>query len=285
MQAYYRPLTIEEAVEIMKDNGHLLRPIAGCTDVGVALEEKKIDRRKYIDLSYIDTLKGITEKEGYVYIGAHTTHAEIIESAVIKEKASVLSMACSTIGSPLIRNRATIGGNVCHASPSGDSIPALMALDAEFLLVSSSGERWVFVDNFFTGPGKTVRDDRELLTSIRFKPLPEEHFCMFKKLGQRKALACSKASMAFIAGIKDGKLQNVRIAMGAVAPTVIRGRRTEDYLNNTEINDNIIKKASELIAGEANPINDLRSTAKYRKNMTGVLLEKILHELMIKQNI
>jgi CO/xanthine dehydrogenase FAD-binding subunit len=285
MQAYYRPSTVEEAVNILKENGDLLKPIAGCTDVGVALEEKILDRRNYLDLSFIDELKGIREKDGYIYIGALTTHAEIVESDIIKKAAPVLSMACSTIGSPLIRNRATIGGNVCHASPSGDSIPALMVLDSELLLKNSNNERWVPIGQFFTAPGKTKRDDSEILVSIRFKPLSDKHICIFHKLGQRKALACSKASMAFIAEVKGRQLRDVRIAMGAVAPTVVRGYKTEEFLNNREINAEIIKKASESVSSEVNPIDDLRSTAEYRKNMMGVLLEKSLNNLVNKNNM
>jgi CO/xanthine dehydrogenase FAD-binding subunit len=260
----------------MAEENETLRPVAGCTDVAVGRQEKVLKESNYIDLSYIKELNFIEEKEGYIYIGPAVTHGEAADSALLQEKAPVLPSACITVGSPQIRNRGTIGGNICHASPSGDSIPALYVLNAEVKLENTGGERWVPIAGFFTGPGKTLRNNDELVTALRFKPLEKTYLSRFIKLGQRKSLSCSKVSLAFCADVKDGRLTDVRIAMGAVAPTVIRAPITEGFLEGNEITEEVVRKACELISTEAKPISDVRSTEKYRKNMVSVLLEKSL---------
>lgn len=276
--AYYRPEAVMEALVILEREGDNLMPVAGCTDISVLKEEKKLDQYSFLDLSYIKDLKFIEERDGYIYIGPLSTHGEIASSGLIKQKAYVLASACASVGSPQVRNRATIGGNICHASPSGDSIPALYILDAEFKLESKGKSRFVKATNYFTGPGKTIRTDQELLSAIRFKPLGDTYFSDFIKLGQRKALACAKVSMAFGANITDNKLEDVRISLGAVAPTVVRTSKTEEYLNGKEINDEVVESACKIIKTEVSPITDLRSTDKYRRQMAGVLLEKLINK-------
>ena len=273
---YYRPETINQALEILAKEGKRLKPVAGCTDLSVAKQEKVLDRHAYLDLSFISDLKFIEEKDGFIYMGPMTTHGEIAASGLLKKKAAVLPSACATVGSPQIRNRGTVGGNICHASPSGDSIPALYVLKAEFKVSGVNGEKWVPAAEFFTGPGKTVRKDEELVTGLRFKPLTDGYRTRFIKLGQRKSLSCSKVSLAFCGEIKEGKLKDVRVAMGAVAPTVIRAPKTEEYLEGREISDEVVRKACGIISTEATPISDVRSTAEYRKKMVSSLLEKAL---------
>ncbi len=274
--SYFRPHTVDEALEILKDHGKDLKVIAGCTDVAVAKVEKILDKNSFIDISYIDSLNSIEYKEDYVVMGAMVTHSQVIESPLLQEKASILVQACKTVGSPQIRNRGTVGGNVSHASPAGDTIPALLTLNAQFCLQSVDGERWVNSWEFFKGPGKTVRRESELLTKIRFKPLEEGYFCLYQKLGQRKALAISKASLAFVARVDEGKVYDVRIALGSVAPTVVRGFNTEKFLDGKDLEEDVVSKASQMIMDEVSPIDDIRSTATYRKRMIGVLLERAL---------
>lgn len=279
---YFRPTTLPQALEILKEHGARLAPIAGCTDLSVAREEKTLDKHAYLDLSFIESLKGITEGDGYITVGAMATHAEISESPVIMRKASILAQACLTIGSPLIRNRGTMGGNVSHASPSGDSIPALYVLNAEMCLDSTKGPKWVPAVSYFKGPGKTVRSQDQLLTAMRFRPAPG-YLHIYQKLGQRKALACSKASLAFVAKADTGEMLDVRIACGAVAPTVVRCPRTEKFLEGKRVDEELIVKAKELIISEVTPISDLRSTKEYRKEVMGELLEKALRRVALVQ--
>lgn len=278
--AYFRPMTVEEAVNILDREKITLKPIAGCTDVCVQKEEGLLKIRDYLDLSYVDSMKNIEEKDSHVIIGALVTHADVASSELIKEKGAILAQACSTVGSPQIRNRGTIGGNINHASPSGDSIPALITLNAEILLQSKDNKRWIPLVEFFTGPGQTIRKENEIMTAVRFKPLGKDYFCLYQKLGQRKSLACSKASLAFVARVDDKVVSDVRIAMGAVAPTVIRAPKTEKFLEGKKIESDTIQRASELAIQEAKPISDLRSTAEYRKNMMGSLIEKALKAAM-----
>lgn len=278
--SYFRPADTAQALEILANEEETLKPIAGCTDISVARQEKKLNCFSFLDLSYLNELRFLEERDGCIYLGPLVTHGEIAASKLILEKAPVLAAACITVGSPQIRNRGTVGGNICHASPSGDSTPALMVLDAEIKLESVNGERWVKAVNFFTGPGRTVRTDFELVTSLRFRPLTKEYKTGFIKLGQRKSLACSKVSVAFCGKLANGRLSDVRIAMGAVAPTVIRAHNTEKLLEGKEFNEALINEASDLISTEAAPIDDLRSTREYRINMVGVLLERILKEFL-----
>lgn len=276
--SYFRPLTKEEALETMSKISGLM-PLAGCTDISVGRQEKKLLCNDFVDLSYINTMRFIKERDGYIYLGAMTTHNDAADSPVIQSRASFLSDACGTVGSPQIRNRGTLGGNINHASPSGDSIPPLMALNGEFLLESRENSRWVKAVDFFTGPGKTVRKPEELLTEIRFLPLTKQHKSFFFKLGQRKSLSCSKVSLAFCGVYNANILSDVRIAMGAVGPTVLRAKKTEAFLEGKKLDKNIIEEACHIITGEASPIDDLRSTAEYRSKMTGILLEKSLASL------
>ncbi len=276
---YYRPKTISDAVEILNEHGSRLKMIAGCTDISVARQEKMLNCISFLDLSYIDELKGICEADGYIHIGAMTTHRDISRSELVHKSGDVLAQAVATIGSPLIRNLATIGGNISHASPSGDSIPPLMVLNGEFCLTKTSSQRWIPATKYFTGPGKTIRADDELLTAIRFRPTAGDYFHLWQKLGQRKALACSKASMAFVALLKDGVISDARIACGAVAPTVVRCPGTQEFLEGRKLDNETVDRAVQLVMTEVKPIDDLRSTGEYRTHAVGCLLDKALRSL------
>ncbi|MFP4499254.1 MAG: FAD binding domain-containing protein [Vulcanimicrobiota bacterium] len=277
--AYYRPTLLKEALEFLKEHKNSIIPLAGCTDLSVAKHRGDLKAENYLDLTFIQNLNVIKEEDEFLFIGPLVTHSQAAASPVLHEKGAILSQACATVGSPQIRNRGTVGGNICHGSPSGDSIPAFYTLNSELKLQNEDGERWIQISDFFTGPGKTVRKNDELLTAIRFKPLSQDYFCLYQKLGQRKSLACSKASVAFVAKKENARIADVRIAMGAVAPTVIRASKTEEFLAGKQITPELIKKASEMIQDEVTPIDDLRSTACYRKKMMGVLLEKVLEKL------
>jgi len=281
--SFFRPGGIPEALKILKEEeAAYIKPLAGGTDIGVARAEGTLKCDGFLDLSSIPGLSYIREEDGYVVLGALVTHGEAAASPLIQNKAPILSQACITVGSPQIRNRGTLGGNINHASPSGDSIPALMALNAEVKVESAQGERRILLEEYFTGPGKTVRYNTELLTEIWFKPLNEKYYCLYQKLGQRKSLSCSKASMAFVAAHEADRITDVRIAMGAVAPTVVRGHRTEAFLEGKVLTKEIIEQAAEIVRGEVSPIDDLRSTASYRKEMMGVLITKALHRFIRK---
>ena len=205
------------------------------------------------------------------------TFSEIENSAILRKKALQLVTAAASAGSVQIRNRATIGGNIANGSPAGDTIPPLYVLEAILELSSAKGKRTVPIEKFFTGPGKTVLKPTELITAIKIPNRSNHGF--FMRLATRKALAISKVSVAVNIIMNKSKVESAKIALGAVAPTVIRATLTEEYLRGKEINQAIIDEAARIVQDEARPIDDIRSLAIYRKEMVGVLLKRGLESV------
>jgi carbon-monoxide dehydrogenase medium subunit len=228
-------------------------------------------------LDRVDSLHKVSVKGKRLVLGPLVTFAEIAESRTLKKLAPQLVEAAAMASSPLIRNRATIGGNLANGSPSGDLIPPLYVLAAELELSSLKGKRRVKVQDFFTGAGITVLRNDELVTSISFDRSGGHGF--YEKLTARRALAISKVSVAADLALERQTITKVKIALGAVAPTVIRGSKTEGFLTGRRLNPESIDAACEIIEAEARPIDDIRSTAEYRREMVGVLLRRGLEEM------
>jgi xanthine dehydrogenase iron-sulfur cluster and FAD-binding subunit A len=274
--SYYRPRSLEEALEIMFQRAGEVRPVAGGTDILVQAKDGKADRALLFDLGLVPELRGIDEAADHLRIGAAVTHTEIIESPLVQRFCPALSMACGWVGGPQIRNRGTIGGNVAHGSPAGDTIPPLYAADAVVELVSVSDRREVPITDFFLGPGKTVRVSDELIVGIRIPKRPGVRGA-FLRLGQRQAQAISKVSIAVAMTFKDGRPEWVRVALGAVAPTVIRAPETEKALMGGGYD--ALKRALDAVRDEVKPIDDLRSTREYRRAMSAVLLGRAIRRI------
>ncbi len=273
----FSPRSIDECFAIRNEHPSAVL-LAGGTDVLARLKDS-LDWPPLIDISRVEELKGISAGDGHIRVGALTTYTEITHSDIIAQRAGVLAQAAQTVGSPQIRNRGTIGGNLANASPAGDTIPPLYVLDAAIELVSEKGSRTIPVTDFFTGPGKTVLQPREMIASVRI-PINEGWRGVFVRLGQRAALAISKVSLAVCVKATNGHIDQARISLGAVAPTVIRAPRTEELLAGADLSDDLIKKACEMIREEASPITDIRSVAEYRRDMCGVLLERGLKRII-----
>jgi len=277
---YYRPRTLKEALQMISENQ--AKVLAGGTDLLVRMKDGLLRPESLVDISFLNELRYVREENGYVAIGALTTHAFLEGSPVIEKKAPHLAQAVRSIGSRQIRNMGSLGGNIVNASPAGDSIPPLYTLDAEFVLESLKGQRVVLAEEFFTGPGQTVLGKEELLTQVRFRPPEREFASFFLKVGQRKALAISKVSLAFLGvyGLDRKGFLKVRIALGAVAPTVIRARRAESFLQENSLTEEVIGQSRLLCSEEARPISDIRSTFEYRQKVAGDLLKKGLYPLI-----
>ena len=250
--------------------------VAGGTDVLVKLHDV-IDRPwpRLLVLDGVGPLRGISSGKK-LELGPLVTFAEIAESSALRRLAPQLVEAAGLASSPPIRNRATVGGNLANGSPSGDLIPPLYVLGAVLELSSVRGRRRVKVEDFFTGPGATVLRHDELITSIVFEKSGGSGF--FNRLAVRRALAVSKVSVAADVTMRKKTVARVRIALGAVAPTVIRAVRTEELLTGRQLDAVTIAAACDLIKSEARPIDDIRSTAEYRREMVGVLLRRGLEE-------
>ncbi len=282
---YFRASDLKEALEILDEFQGNIKVLAAGTDLVVRLKNNMVKEENILDISRIKELKGIFTEGNMLHVLPLTTHAEIIEYPDSEKIARVLYDACKTVGSPQIRNRGTLGGNVANASPAGDTIPALFVQEAKLKLQSKNGERVISVEDFFTGPGKTVMKPNELLTDIYFPKMEDDEIGFFKKLGQRDALAISMVSVAV--KLKKSSAVNrfdrALVAFGSVAPTVVRGTRVENALTDTEVDSpEKIRYIAQLAWREVSPITDVRASLQYRQDMSVNLLYEGLLELYKK---
>jgi CO/xanthine dehydrogenase FAD-binding subunit len=275
---YCRATNVEEALQMIE--GEATKLIAGGTDILVRIQEHLEAPSVLVDIGSLDEMAQINEKDGFVEVGALVTHAQSARSPLLQEKGRLLVQGCREVGSPQVRSRGTIGGNIVTASPAGDAIPPLFCLGAILKLRSRKGEREVPIEAFFAGVKKTVLRPDELLVSIRFpSPKKEERVC-FLKLGQRKSMAITKVSVAACIEVRDGIVRNARIALGAVASTVIRAPRAEEYLRGQKLCEGMIPEAVQVVKKESRAIDDIRSNADYRNEMTGILLGRGLSRIL-----
>jgi CO/xanthine dehydrogenase FAD-binding subunit len=270
------PTTLPQALELMATGSY--RPLAGGTDLMVQLEADVLEPpAAVLDLWRLGELRGVGY-DGYdVTIGALTTWTELRASPVIRARLPALAQAAATIGAAQIQNRGTIGGNICNASPAGDSLPVLMAVDATFDVGSVAGERTILARDFWVAYRRTALRPDELLLRVRF-PVERGRHTRFRKVGGRAAQAISKVVMA-LSYRDDGPLwRDVRLALGSVAPTPVRARHTEAVLEGASPRETVADQAAAVLAEEIAPIDDVRSTAAYRRSVSGRILHRLLRE-------
>jgi CO/xanthine dehydrogenase FAD-binding subunit len=270
-RSLFRPASLDEALRMLRDEGPLV-PMAGCTDLYVALNAGALADTRFLDLWRLDALRTIDERDGVLSIGALATHTDLIRSPLVRRRLPMLAAAAREIGGAQIQNRGTLGGNVANASPAGDTLPVLAAAEATVVLQSSGGLRRVPFTAFYTGYRRTVRRGDELIVSFEFARLRGRQ--AFRKVGTRAAQAISKVVMAVLdPSTGSGRAaEGIRIAIGSVAPTVVRARRTEAALAAGAS----IAEAQRLLVEEIAPIDDVRSTADYRRRVTANLLARLL---------
>lgn len=273
--------SLEDITEMLWADGPQCLLIAGGTDILVR-PQAFAGRKIVIDISGVDELRGIElTATGEVRIGACVTHQEIVDHPLIQRRARLLGLACGSIGSVQIRNRGTIGGNLGNASPAGDSIPALACLEAQVELGGRDRERSLPVLSLFEGPGQLAAGFDELIAAVRIPARAGRTVAFFKKVGQRKGMSCSKASVAFCARRHgDDRLTGVRIALGAVAPTVIMVPAAQEALEDRILSPGNIREAADSCIQAARPIDDIRSTREYRRQVVGGLLTEGLLEIL-----
>jgi xanthine dehydrogenase small subunit len=274
--SYYRPRSLEEALEILAQRAGEVKPIAGGTDLLVQAYDGKLRRDALFDVSAVPELKGIEDRGDHLWIGAGATHSDILDSPLVAPWAPALQPSCVVIGGPQIRNRGTLGGNLANASPAADTVPALYAADAIVELVSVSARREVPITSFFTGYRQTMLAPDELIVGVRI-PKRAGVRGTFLRLGQRQAQAISKVSVAVGLTFKGGRPDFVRVAFGSVGPTVIRATETEKALASGGYD--ALVRAKEAARSEVKPIDDIRSTREYRREMAAVLLERAVRRL------
>ena len=259
-----RPRTLRDALTMMRDEGPLT-PVAGCTDLYVGLQFGTLADKRFVDLWPLPELRGIADDRGTLRIGAMTTFTDLIQSALVRRRVPMLVAASREVGGRQIQNRGTLGGNVANASPAGDSLPVLSVADAAIVLSSAAGERRVPFNSFYTGYRASVRRPDEIIVAIEVPRIEGRQY--WRKVGTRRAQAISKVMCAAVRG------PEVRVALGSVAPTVLRLRRTERVLTA----GSPLKQAQAVMRGEIQPIDDLRSTSDYRREVSLNLLSDFWH--------
>jgi len=274
------PRSLDEAYELLARRGAEAKIIAGGTDLMVALNARSLDASEFIDIWRLNELRGVGDEGETIRIGALTTFTQLIKSPLIQARLPSLAEASRTIGAIQIQNRGTIGGNIVNASPAGDSLPVLAAFDAEVEIGSVRGVRRVSFNHFYTGYRKSVMEPDEILLAIRLRKLKPNERSFFLKIGTRRAQAISKIVMAVNAGTTGHVINSINIALGSVAPTVIRAFQTESFLTHEILVAEVIERARSMISREVAPITDMRSTEHYRRTVTGNGLAKILRRLM-----
>jgi CO/xanthine dehydrogenase FAD-binding subunit len=279
IESYRTPRSLDEAAEILRAGN--VTVLAGGTDV---MPQTNAGRLRYqpvlMNIRRVPELAGIAEQGGVVRIGALVTITELLESALVRERLGLLWQACDHFASDQIRNAATLGGNVCNASPAGDTLVPLLALEARAVLASKPNgaleTRRVPLEQFFTGPGRSVRAPSELLAAVEV-PLPPKGFAgEFYKHGTRPGLDISAISIAAGAVLDRSRLTRVRVAFGAVAPTPIRAPRTEAALEGRALDPATLEAAAAAALAEIHPISDVRASDWYRRELVRNMLKRVL---------
>ncbi|MFW6135727.1 MAG: FAD binding domain-containing protein [Chloroflexota bacterium] len=273
------PHTLPEALQMLAGSAPDALPLAGGTNL---IPDMRGGRRRpgvVVNIAGLGELQGIRQEDGHVIVGSGVTIAELLESDVIARQAPVIRQAASVFGNPLVRNRATVGGNLGDASPAADMAPPLLALDAEVRLASKGESRWVPLDEFFVDVCDTICRHVELITAVRWPAPVPGTFAGFRKLSLRRSTAISVVSVAVRITFGDGgRCEDAAVALGAVAPTPIRAHDAEHALRGEALTAEVIEEATRLGCGALSCIGDVRGSADYRERVVRVLMRRLLEE-------
>ena len=281
---YLAPTTLDEALSLLSEYRGRAKVIAGGTDLVPKLKRREIRAPEYvIDLKGIPGLDEIKFDASGLTLGAMVTIEMVESSAKIQQRLGILAQAAQSMASPQVRNRGTIAGNICNAVPSADSAPPLLTLGARLKIVSGKGERTVNIEDFFTGPSQTALDEDEILAEIQLSSIPPNGKGVYLKLTPRRAMDLAIVGVAVVVIPQDGICRDIRIALGAVAPTPIRAKKAEAILKGQKLDDKLIEKAAQTAAGQSNPIDDHRASAEYRRDMVEVLAKRAIKQAIGSQ--
>lgn len=273
------PRDLASALALLAQKPGTWKPFAGGTDLMVLLEAGKLPHKKFLSLWRLVELRGIQGTADAVTLGALTTYSQILREPVLQQEFPLLCRAARETGGVATQNRGTLAGNIANASPAADSPPALLVYDAELEIISAHGGRRRPYHGFHSGYKQMDLAPDELIARIRLprKPAPCRHY--YRKVGTRKAQAISKVVLAGVAEVENGAIRDVRLALGSVAPTVVRCVKTEDLLRGRRPDRETVAAARAALGEEISPIDDFRSTARYRLRVSQNLLEDFLLSL------
>ena len=283
--SYHKPKSVRDTVALLNRYGEEAVLLSGGTDLLVELKKRVRNPSHIVSIQGIPGLRRVEpDGEDLLHVGPGVTIQTLTNHPALTGGLRLLSQAASLLGSWQIRNRATLGGNICHASPSGDTLPALLCLKAVLKLESLDGERVVPAENFFLGPGQTAALPGEMLTDILIPRPPAGSCGVYKKFGARQKMDLAVASVAVL-GVVDPPAKcfsSIRIGLGAVAPTPIRSRKAEDLLSGSKVSEELIADAARSAAMEASPISDLRASEGYRREIIRHLTQEALREIWVQ---
>jgi CO/xanthine dehydrogenase FAD-binding subunit len=272
--------SVEEALVLLEEQAGSI-VAAGCTNVLVDTRAGLIAPEAVVDISRLADLRYLRRDDGHVRMGPRTTLSDCLTQALIKADAPLLKEMAAEFAGPLIRNRATVAGNIAYASPAADSAPPLLALEAQVTLQAKSRPtRTVPLREFFVGPRKTIKQRDELITEISFPVPAGEHKTGYFKFALRNAMAISIVSGAVVLLMDGDKIREARVALGAVAPIPYRVTSAEEVLAGQIPSDSLFRKAADLAAESTSPIDDVRASAGYRRAITAVMTRRMLERAL-----
>ena len=276
------PHTLEDALTLLQQYQNDIRIVAGGSDIIIQLRDGVVKTEKLLNILSLKDLKFIEEKDNRLHIGSLSTYTEIINSQQVKRHAWILRDAAKQIGAVQLQNTATIGGNLGNASPAADSLPPLYALGATVVTRSIGGRREIPIEKFFSGYRKTTLKPDELIEEIYFDRLNSNDAAAYLKLGLRKANAISIVDVAVALRQKVRNSYNhVNVALGAVAPTIVRAHSCEQALIGKNLTDTSLKEAAKLASQDISPITDIRGSAEYRRRVVSSLVYQALHSAIL----
>jgi xanthine dehydrogenase small subunit len=273
---------LREAYSWLDEFGGSGKVLAGGTDLMVYLNARSLMMPAYLDIWRLEELRTIEDEGNSILLGALTTYTDIIKSSIVGQYAPILVDASRTVGAVQIQNRGTIGGNIVNASPAGDTLPVFSAFDADLVIGSSEGRRTVPFNEFYTDYRKTTLASNELLLGVRLHKRNLGAQQGFRKVGTRRAQAISKTVIAINSKIENNVIESIRISLGSVAPTVIRAPKTEEFLIDRTLTNTALTDAADLLKSEISPIDDIRSTAHYRKTVSANVFRRLLQDQLAK---
>jgi len=279
---YIEAKTVEEACSLLSQCAGRVKLMAGGTDLLVSMRKGKITPFHVVNIKTIPNMDYIYYGKEELHIGALATLDAIESSSLIKERFPIVGASACQVGSPQIRNVATLGGNLCNAAPSADMAPSLIGLEATAKLKGIHGERVVALEKFFIGPGQTILQEDEVLIEIEI-PNPLSHTRgTYLKLPARTAIDLAVVGVAVVVTLDPRGIQIVdaKIVMGAVAPTPVRATRAEDVIRGKSVEEKLVEEAAQVASEEAAPISDVRGSAVYRKEMVRVLADRALRQVL-----
>jgi CO/xanthine dehydrogenase FAD-binding subunit len=277
--ALVAPGKLETVLALLADEPGQWTPIAGGTELMVAHAAGKLSASKLVSLWGIPDLRSIRSTQEWLMVGACATFRDLRASKLVNDEFPLLAKAASWIGAIANQSRATLGGNLVNGSPAADSSPALLVYDAELELVSTRGKRSIPYSQFHTGYKKSVLESDELVAAIHLPRRFTRHLQYLRKVGTRRAMAIAKVALAGTALIDDGKIGEIRLAAASLAPFPTRLYKTEAVILDRPVSQDLVHAPRQALLSEAQPIDDIRSTAEYRKRVAANLLEEFLRGL------